>query len=427
MKTTIVLTLTLIAGSAYAQQPASPAASAPTVQVDSRLAPWLGCWRLDDDLAGTGARMCVTPEKGGVRLQTLVGTQKGIDEVVVPDGAPHAITDSDCKGTERAEFSKDGARLFRNTDVTCGKEAPRSIKSVMFMASGPALVNVQYLTGESATTNIRVQRYRRSSNQTLADGSKAPQPSAQTARLTTQESTTWSIDDVIEASGKLPAEALQAALTEVNHKFDLSKKTLLALNKGGVQEEVIDVMVALTYPKRFVIQRAGGVSAPAGVLTGGGWFDPFMSPMLMGPMANCYTPYGYGYRSYYSMCGSSLYGYGLYDYYGRGYPGYYGWVDLGAIPSVGSGGGGVVEPQGDGRVVSGRGFTQVRPRESEPSPRINTGSNGGAWSGASSSGAASGGGFSSGSGSSSGSSGGGSSSGGDSGARVAVPKGGGGR
>ena len=45
----------------------------------------------------------------GVKLQTLVGTQRGADEVIVPDGVARPISDPDCKGTERAEWSSDGA------------------------------------------------------------------------------------------------------------------------------------------------------------------------------------------------------------------------------------------------------------------------------------------------------------------------------
>src|SRR5215210_3065335 len=121
------LALTLTASSAFAQQPAAPAASTP--QLDARFAAWIGCWRLDEDLAGTGARMCITPEKNGVRMQTVVGTTRGIDELVIPDAAAHAITDPECQGTERAEWSTDGARVFRATDVTCGNEPGRTIKS----------------------------------------------------------------------------------------------------------------------------------------------------------------------------------------------------------------------------------------------------------------------------------------------------------
>ncbi len=108
----------------------------------------------------------------------------------------------------------------------------------------------------------------------------------------------------------------------MRHGFDLSKRTLLALDEGGVDEQVIDLMVALTYPKRFVVERRGGGSSSAGILTGNGWFDPMISPMMAGQFGDCFSPYGYGYRSYYSMC-NSMGGYPLfgYDYYGynRGY------------------------------------------------------------------------------------------------------------
>jgi hypothetical protein len=121
------------------------------------------------------------------------------------------------------------------------------------------------------------------------------------------------------------------------------------------------------------------------------------------------------------MCGPGYYGY---NYYGYGYPNYPyypgyggGWVDVGNPPILG--GGGTAEPQPVGRVVNGHGYTQIRDRQPEPSPRINSSGNGGGYNG--SSGGASSSGYSSGS-SSAGSSGGG---GGDSGARVAVPKGGG--
>lgn len=426
MKTTIVLALTLTATSALAQQPAPPASIA---QVDSRFAAWIGCWRLDDDLAGTGARMCITPEKNGVRMQTVVGSQRGIDELVVPDAVARPIVDSECKGTELAEWSSDAARLFRTTNVSCGQEAPRTIKSVAFLAPGPSWINVQHVSGAAANTAVRVQRYRRAANQQLADGSKAPQPDASLTLRTSSESTKWSIEDVIEASSKVPAEVVQAALTEVHHGFDLNKRTLLALDQGGVDEQVIDLMVALTYPKRFVIERRGGGSTPTGILTGNGWFDPMFAPMMMGSYADCFSPFGYGYRSYYSACNSMGYSpllgydyYGYNSYYRNG--GYYGgWVDVGAFPP---GIVGTPVEQAQGRVVNGRGYTQVRSRESEPAPRVNSGGNGTAagWSG--NNGGASSGGYSQGS-SSSGSSGGGSSSGGDSGARVAVPKGGGDR
>ena len=390
----------------------------PTQKMDARFNGWLGCWRLEDDIAGTGARMCITPDQSGVRLQTLVGTHRGIDELVIADGVARSIVDTDCKGSESAEWSNDGQRVFRTTEVTCSNEGKRVIKSIAFLAPGPMWINVQHISGESGTPNVRAQRYRRAVNQTLADGAKAPQP----ATSVSVGDTRWSIEDVIEASNKVPAEALQAALADVKQKFNISKKTLLTLDDAGVDESVIDLMVALTFPDRFIVERAAGGSLPVGVSTGGGWYDPLMSPLWSGTYASCYmSDRYYGYRSYYNSCGPSYYGYNTYPYGSyyqyNNYPG--GWVP------VGSGGGDVTTPSGDGRVVNGRGYTQIRERSPEPTvSRGNNGGNGTAsgWSGNSGGGVSSGG-YSSGS-SSGGSSGGGSSSGGGDRTAVARPPGG---
>lgn len=423
MKKTMLITFTTVACLSVALTKADVAAAqtAPaSTQMDARFNSWLGCWRLEDDLAGTGARMCITPDRTGVRLQTIVGTQRGLDEFVIPDGVGRPIADSECKGTERAEWSQDGLRVFRRTDVTCDKETPRTIKGVAFLAPGPAWINVQHITGDSATTSVRVQRYRRAVNQNLADGTKAPQPSGTASAMLSAREAAWSIEDVIEASGRLPAEALQAALSDVRHGFNLNKNTLRTLDDAGVPDGVIDLMVALTFPKRFIVERAGG-TAPIGVSTGMGWYDPFMSPM-MGAYGNCYSDRYYGYRSYYNMCGS------YYSPYANYFPNSY--QDYNFI----NGGGGwvAVDPNvppaasGNGRVINGRGYTQIRERSPEPGP--SRGSNGGngtasGWSG-NNGGGVSNGGYSSGSSGSSGSTG-GSSSGGDSGrTAVARPPGG---
>ena len=73
--------------------------------------------------------MCVTPDGAGVRLQTLAGTNRGIDELVIADGVTRPIADSECKGTESAEWSNDGQRVFRATQVRCEPVAVSSPSS----------------------------------------------------------------------------------------------------------------------------------------------------------------------------------------------------------------------------------------------------------------------------------------------------------
>ncbi len=414
MTTTLLLAFSLAAGVAHAQQTA-PAPRPATAQVDARFANWLGCWRLEDDLAGTGARLCIQPDTPGVRLDTVVARINSATELLRTDGVARPITDSECKGSERAEWSRDGQRVFRYTDVTCGAEPARKVTSIAFLMSGPSWINVQFVEGGPNKT-VRVQRYRRALDQKLADGSLAMQVAGSATRALTEADTLWTVDDVIEASGKVPAEAVQAAVAEAKGRFEINKKTLVAMADAGVAENVIDLMIGLAYPERFVVQRRGSgmASAPVGISMGGGYYDPFMSPIMFGgAYDDCY---GYGYRSYYSSCGyyspySNYYPYNGYGYY---YPNSGGWVVVDNGTGTGTG-----TPAAEGRVVNGRGYTQVRPRDNEPAPVRTSGNGNGSsagWSGSNtgSSGVSSQG-YSGGSSGSSGSSG-------DSGARTAVPR-----
>ncbi len=419
MTTTLLLAFLLATGVASAQTPAATA-QAPTMQADARFSNWLGCWRLEDDLAGIGARLCITPESNGVRLRTIVGKLNGADERVTADGMTRPIVDQDCKGTESAEWSRDGLRVFRHTDVTCGSESPRKVSSIAFLSKGPSWINVQLVEG-GADRTVRVQRYRRAADQTLADGTRAITLMTASTRLFAAQEVAWNVEDVIEASGKVPGEAVQAAIAETrNHEFVLNKKNLLALADAGVTAPVIDLMIGIAFPKQFIVESRG----TAGISMGGGDYDPFMSSNLFGhAYANCYGSSVWGYRSYYSsMCGAyspyAAYGYGGDGNYGGSYP-YYpggGWVVVDPSP-------GTAAPSVEGRVVNGRGYTQVRPRDAEPAP-VRNGSNGdgssGSYSGAGAGGVSSQG-YSGGSSSGSSGSGGSSGSSGD-GGRIAVPR-----
>jgi hypothetical protein len=255
--------------------------------------------------------------------------------------------------------------------------------------------------------SFRVRQYRRADDTRVVPGIAA---------------TALTLDDVKEASTKVSPRALEAALVETRASFNLSSKRLLELQNAGVPASVVDLMVALSYPDRFVIERTASVDrARAPIID-----DPFMLGWAFGfpmwsdvygfysPLYGPYSPYYYSPFAYPYYRGYNPYYYGG-GYYGGGY-----YVDTGG----GGGGGGNLpdRPSGLGRVVDGQGYTRVRARESDPvTPRSGGGST------ASSTGGSGGGGAAS----SSGSSGGGSSAspagfssggGGDGGGRSAQPR-----
>jgi hypothetical protein len=409
MTTSFLVAMALVAGGAQA-----PADRPGAAAVDERWQPWLGCWVAEDDTADRGARTCVVPGAAdGVSIVTLVGVQTVTTEARIADDREHQVVVDDCRGTERVRWGARGRQMFRTATVACGNEAPRDVAGTAFMLGGPVWVDVLAVQQDGATS-VHVRRYRRAANQRLADGQMAPQPPRGVWALDTPP---WRVDDVLEMSAVVPPDAVQAALSQGPTDFALNARSLVALSDAQVPERVIDLMVALTYPAKFVVQSGGGGGFADSMFVTGG-YDPFFAPIL-GPASlyGCYSPYAWAASSYSVNCGGwspYMLGYGPGFYNGFYGPYNYPWVitDLGQ-----QNGGGSAPSQGEGRVVNGRGYTQITPVD----PSVVGGSNGGGTAGGmSTSGTGSSSGGSSGV-SSGGYSGGGMSGGGD-GGRMAMPR-----
>jgi hypothetical protein len=128
-------------------------------------------------------------------------------------------------------------------------------------------------------------------------------------------------DDLIEAVGKVDAEAVEALIMERGDAFQINAAALIRLADSGVPESVIDLAVAVSYPDRFAVKRGGAEPVQAVGDYGRGPRRSFgfgvYNPYYWGFGGYGYHPmYGYGYG--YSPWG---YGYG-YGGYGYGY-GYY--------------------------------------------------------------------------------------------------------
>jgi uncharacterized membrane protein YgcG len=394
----------------------APAAAQSAAPADARWSAWVGCWRSTDDLAGTGARVCVAPKDQGVAIVTVVGGQRVSDELRIADGREHAVDDGSCRGTATITWADRGTRLYRTATVGCDGAAARTLTSVSFFAEGPTWVDVETVR-DGDDTRVRVTRLVRAPSLTLADGTAFPRPAAS---LTAAALATWTVDDVIDLSAHLPVDGVQAAISEAPGPFALNKRNLVALADAGVGDRVIDLMVGVTYPSKFVVQRSLPMSSPIGPI-GVSLADPFFSP-IVGPAAlfNCYQPFSWALDGYWGNCAG-------FDprYYSR-YPGYYSgyWGAYGSdwIVTNGTSGAGTATAPTEARIVNGRGYTQVRPVDTTFGSADQIAASGGQSNGGQSNGStSSGGSVSSGGGYSGG--GGAISGGGD---RTAVPRGPGG-
>jgi hypothetical protein len=384
---------------------------------------WLGCWELVVENArsaparpnpsrrtlqpsrdGSRPQVCVEPSGDGVTLTTRVAEQPAIQQTIIADATDHAIEDAECRGVQRAEWSRDGRKIYSRADLACSMDkGNRRVSGFSILGVNGIWTDIQSVDVSGQQT-VRVRSYRRVG--------EPAQPGVGGA-----QATPLSLDDVKEASAKVSARALEAALVETGSSFDLSGRDLLSLQDAGVPDSVTDLIVALSYPDRFVVERAAraDVAPSAPILD-----DPFLTGWAFG------HPIWYDYGFYSPLYGPyAPYFYSpFYSYWPGYYPPYY-WGGGGyVIIDDGPGGGGRPDrPSGAGRAVDGLGYTRVRPREAEPSPRNPVG--------VSTESAVSSGGSSSSSGGSSSSSGGGSvstqgfssgGSGGDGGGRTAQPR-----
>ncbi len=310
-----------------------------------------------------------------------------------------------CKGTEAVTPSADGARISVVSDYTCAGGVRRIADAQFVRTADGQYARVNGPTVPFGTPSVRA-----------AAGAPV------------------SADDVLEVAKVVDPTTTEAWLTDRGQGFMLNGKELLRLAKGGMPPRIIDMMVAVSNPQTFVLQRNEGSGSIDAELAPSedrrGDINRRSSSMCMPTRDACYGmmglgwlygadryygwgPYGYQYGYPFSRFGN---GFG-YPYYG-GYwgPGYFN----GNGPVVVVVPGGTASGQSRGRAVYGQGYTRGGSSGS-------SGSSGGSsytGSGRSTSGGSSSGGSSS-SGSSAGSSSSGSSGGGESSARTAKPRGGG--
>src|ERR1041384_4221295 len=93
-------------------------------ETDGRWYPWLGCWAPDTSgAAARGARgtTCLVPSKGsrGVDALTILRGKITHRNRLDANGRAHAIDGQGCKGTETANWSAGGRRLYLHSDYTC--------------------------------------------------------------------------------------------------------------------------------------------------------------------------------------------------------------------------------------------------------------------------------------------------------------------
>lgn len=330
---------------------------------------WTGCW---EAVAAPDARadapvVCVVPG-AGARAAAFVTLRDGAladRQPVTADGERHSVDRGGCAGWESARWAEDGYRLFLRSELDCAGVKRASSTILAILPDGQWLDARALESGGEAY--VSVQRYHPfSGDAERIAGIEATVRERAAAIHAARDvaGARLSVRDVTEASRHAHPGAVQALIAERGTGFGLDAETLVALSDAGVPGETTDLMVALSFPDVFEVDRGSRRAAArtadpgaAGVWGADPWAAPARDPWRGGGRADRWgrggwSPYGSCYGGCYDYGYGYNYGYG----YGNRYPYGYG---TGRPPIV------VVrrreDPDNGGKVVNGRGYTRGRP------------------------------------------------------------------
>ena len=343
----ITLGLLLVAGGQL--QAAGQFNSQRDTVMDSRWLPWIGSWRLvsntvnatDRDLKGEYL-LKISPGKRetAVTVQAFQDETVLFEDTIVADGSSQSLKDKDCTGWHKYSWSDTGKRLLLESESTCAGESPRKASGIFVIDDYGEWLDIQLLQDQSEGI-ITVRRYSLvdEAEDLTGHGIRA------TRRAHLASGASFSIDEIIELSNKVASEVLEAALMELHKPFKINSKTLMRLADAGVPTPVVDLMVALSFPEKFHVERDTIYLAKKtdSTSSGPGGAYPY-PPYMYYPFHPWYwTPYTYPYY--------------WYSYWGV-------WPCYGCYPGPGPGPGPGDGQRSSGRLVAGHGYTKVNPRDS---------------------------------------------------------------
>jgi hypothetical protein len=323
-----------------AQDAGVPAPSATAAAGDARWAPWVGCWVPEDGTPpdeqppAPAVLVCVTPAGGptGAVIRTFVNGRVFLEDRIAADGQRHPPREDGCHGWQLEEWSSSGQRVFTSAESTCAEDRVVRLSGLTTITPDDRWVDVQAVT-VGGRTGMRVRSFQRALGPLPAELTDQVRPPRRRVGPMT-------LDEVKEASAKVSPFVLEAAVAETRVEFTASAKTVVALADAGVSSRVIDLIVALDFPKRFVIMRARPERP---------WTRAGLRVEQVGPtVAGAYAPFAYFYA------------------YGDEFWDEPGFIDLDPGPPSDGGGGGGGAEYSQGRLVKGLGYTRVETRPSSP-------------------------------------------------------------
>jgi hypothetical protein len=297
-------------------------APASAQDVDSRWLPWLGCWEAADG-GQEAPLLCVRPLAGGQGVELAAWSEGELisSEAIYTDGVPREVDREGCVGVERARFSQDGQRVYMESEYVCEGGSVRAATGLLAMVNPMEWVDIKVVeaSGHRVPWALRYRMARAPREAEVGMEGVVDSRSFAVRSARVAASAPLAEEQFLEVVGEAGAEALEALLVERGDAYDVDASMLVRLADAGVPGKVIDVVVALSYPDRFVLD-AGAVEEMGRERGYGDRPMPYAGTYRRWSMWNpfFYDPFYYGYGGYgYGGYGYSPYSFGYYGGYYR--------------------------------------------------------------------------------------------------------------
>jgi len=342
----LILLLLLVPGTSAAQTGTDAIA-------DPAILPWLGVWTaMDETPAPVTTVIEISPGVNGRGLSiTTKDANQPASEIILPDGISRTFESQNCTGLRAYQWEKQTGLLLGTSEMKCQSET-YNILTLKMMTSANRMTDILVIKTPNQT-RLAIRRF---AFEKMLPSEGELSSGQESLVLRTALAAPWDLDKIIHLSRTLEPIVLEAALLEKDLQVKLDANSLRKMKSAGTPDSIIDLLVAMSAPDKFRIEKNDQVAVSTAPSSGpenrGTYSYPYMAP-----------PYYYG--------GYYYHPWGYYWSYGSpfwwGYPIYY-YPPSVSIPGGGNGGGGGTGGSGqssysEGRLSSGSGYVQVVPRD----------------------------------------------------------------
>jgi len=281
---------------------------------------WVGCWEpvAGDPLAPAittapdpGSIVCVLPgDVTSVEIATVVDGSVVDRQRVAATGERVAVERDGCSGWESMEWSADGRRLYQTSEFNCGGSRLRESSGLYAMTSWGDWIDVRGIeVGEY--TDVSLVRYSPvvDPSRLIPEVTQALEGRGMQLEVARNAAAARvDLNEVIDATRAVDAAVVEAWLIELNQGFGVDAARLTELARADVPASVIDLMVALSYPRVFAIDHVAreGEFLPEDRVAQA---PPMSSRVGRGSIFDPWDRWYYGYdRGYYSDYNGRYYG-----------------------------------------------------------------------------------------------------------------------